>query len=368
MEPRPYPTVHEWTQELYESLPEIFRTLDKVQRNSAAETWFGFTDDPTFSYGWGEWQVSAPVQETGYITASMVLRVQGVAGEPVFVQGWWPDAISDDCAVSLNVYDDGSSVPLAGAEILDPEPGVAGERRFDFMPPPNGVFELVAMITVPAPEGNLFHFTAINAGPERYVDAADLPVGGVFVPAAFPLLRYLDGFGDQAGRIRDVVNDLWSGRYTDPMTVPVAQLRWLAQFFGVPNALIYALDEPGLREYMVDMSANGRKAVGTRQAIGDAAKQFLTGSRMVEVVPHPTLEHTIIILVSPEEVPGMNLQGIVETVRAAGVIPAGHDVIAKEAIATWDEFDAASGVTWDQYEVLAPTWVQHDSLGINLGG
>ncbi|QTF82131.1 hypothetical protein SEA_PRAIRIE_34 [Arthrobacter phage Prairie] len=181
----------------------------------------------------------------------------------------------------------------------------------------------------------------------------------------YPLRRWMDGIGKIAGDVRAINDDLWEGRYTDPATVPDgAPLRWLGQMLGAP-AQQRSRGDAALRQYLVDLVASGRTAVGTRQAIYEVAKHFLTGARQVNVVPSSTTPHRIVLLVRADEVPG-TLAELAAQVKASGAVPAGHDVIAQIVTASWDSWSAAAGTTWDEREARAVTWNEADSLGVQI--
>lgn len=359
------PAVHPWTIAWYDTLPEAYRMLDKNQLNPAPEAWSAYTQDPTFFTGWGDWEITAPIQAVDEVMISMKQTFRGISGEPVHTQIWWAAPVVEGIVVQIAVLDDADQpVSEVTAEALV---GVADQLHLSFYPSIDGHFTVRILVLVPAPEGNMLEILGINVGP-RIVLASDLPLGGTRAPTTRPLLRFMDGIGKIGGSFRDMSDNLWDGKYTNPATVPDHALRWLAQMMGVPSILRGQLDNSRLREYMADMTTSGRKGTGTLTAISEAARAFLTGNRMVEVIKHETLPHTLVILVKADEVPGGNLQGIIDTVRAAGVMPAGHDLIARDAIATWDAWEAAAGTTWTDVEEAAPTWVRADSLGINLEG
>lgn len=194
----------------------------------------------------------------------------------------------------------------------------------------------------------------------REIDAGmNADIGG------FPLLRFMDGPGQVAGEVRDLSDLMWSGDFTDPETVPDYAIRWLAQMLGVPKAQ-RELDAATLRAYLVDLVTQGRPAAGNRQSIALAAKRFLTGDRQTIVQPSTVADHTILVLVRADEVPNNDTALIAAGIRAAGVIPAGHDLQVVLAQATWDSWEAAAGVTWTELEGKATTWAKGDSLGIVL--
>lgn len=194
----------------------------------------------------------------------------------------------------------------------------------------------------------------------RDADARQNPEAG-----GYPLRRWMDGIGKIAGDVRAINDDLWDGVYTDPALVPDgAPLRWLAQMLGAPAAQRSRTDAE-LRQYLVDLVGTGRAAVGTRQAIYEVAKHFLTGNRQVNVLPSATTPHRIVLLVRADEVPG-TLAELADSVKASGAVPAGHDVIAQIVAPTWDQWSTAAGTSWDELEGRAVTWNESDSLGVAI--
>lgn len=182
----------------------------------------------------------------------------------------------------------------------------------------------------------------------------------------YPLRRWMDGIGSIAGDVRAISDDMWGGVYTDPARVPDGDpLRWLAQMLGAPAAQ-RAKSDAELRQYLVDLVGIGRAAVGTRRAIYEVTKYFLTGGRQVNVVPSSTTRHRIMLLVRADEVPGGDLAALERSVKASGAVPAGHDVVAQTVSSTWTDWSAAAGTTWDELEGRARTWNESDSLGVQI--
>ncbi|QKY79797.1 minor tail protein [Arthrobacter phage Bumble] len=193
----------------------------------------------------------------------------------------------------------------------------------------------------------------------RDADARQSPeVGG------YPLLKWMEGIGSVAGEVREISDALWDGVYTDPGRVPDgAPLRWLAQMLGAPAAQRTKTDLE-LRQYLIDLVGTGRAAVGTRRAVYEVSKYFLTGDRQVNVVPSATTPHRIVLLVRADEVPGGDLAALAAKVKASGAVPAGHDVLAQAVVSTWDSWSSAAGVSWDEREARVVTWNESDSLGV----
>ncbi|WNN95983.1 minor tail protein [Arthrobacter phage Hirko] len=187
----------------------------------------------------------------------------------------------------------------------------------------------------------------------------------------YPLLRYMEGAGRIAGEVRGISDDLWGGEFLQPANTPDSALRWVAQLMGVPSTV---RNQPAadLRAYLVDLTVNGRPASGTRGDVANAARRYLTGAKQVSVVPSSTSPYRIVLLVRADEVPGADvnltnaLNALIASVRATGVMPAGHELAAQAVNPTWDSWTAAAGATWDTREGAARTWTDADSLGVTI--
>lgn len=182
-----------------------------------------------------------------------------------------------------------------------------------------------------------------------------------------PLLRYMDGPGQVAGQMRDISDQAWAGKLTNPATTPDHALPWLAQMLGAPTT-VRTLPLAQLRTYLQDMATDGRPPAGTRQSIITAAKQFLIGEGQALIQPTTptTPAHTIVMLVRSDQVPNGDLPALVTKVRGTGVIPAGHVLSIRMAISEWDAWETAAGETWAEVDSNASTWAVADSLGIQL--
>jgi len=180
----------------------------------------------------------------------------------------------------------------------------------------------------------------------------------------YPLLRYLNGPAGEAQRVREASDRWWSGEYTDPDVVPAGQmLRWLAQVMGVRTR---GVPEHQVRGILQDIREGGRRAVGTRELIAEAARRALTGDRQVSVVPSAQDPHRLMILVRADQLTTEGLAKVAAEVRAAGVVPAGHVLVPQAASASWDAWQAAAGATWDEVESRLVTWNDADSAGVQL--
>ncbi|ALY09886.1 hypothetical protein PRINCESSTRINA_40 [Arthrobacter phage PrincessTrina] len=316
----------------------------------------------------GSTLVSTDLPGTVFVPANTwtELKIEGtqVNGDYTRIQIWpWLQAptgllaVGDTMQLARILVVDGAKLPPDGWWDGD-EPG-SGKYVFAWDGAPN------ASTSTRMTRIDLIHWwTRMWYGrlPAAYqdIDAVIQPENG-----SYPLLRFMDGAGQVSGRIRDLSDLMRSGNFMDPTQTPDYAVRWLAQLMGV-TAAQRALDVAALRTYMQDLVTSGRPAVGTTQSIVDATKRFLVGERQVTVVPSPTTAHTILVLVRTDEVPSGNLTTLVNQIRSTGVVPAGHNLVAQFATATWDSYEAAVGATWSAADANQPTWRAADSLGITL--
>lgn len=297
---------------------------------------------------WGELKVEGIVANQDYTNIQVWPWIQIPTGNL---------EVGDTMQLARILITDGAKLPADGWWDGD-EPG-SGKYVFAWDGPPN------ASMSTRMDRLDIIHWwTRFWYGflPASYreIDAVIQPENG-----SYPMLRFMDGVGQVSGRIRDLSDLMRSGQFMDPTLTPDYAVRWLAQLMGV-TAAQRSMDVAALRTYMQDLVTSGRPAVGTTQSLVDATKRFLTGERQVTVVPSPTTAHTILVLVRADEVPSGNLTTLVNQIRSTGVVPAGHNVVAQFATATWDSYEAAVGATWSEADANQPTWRAADSLGITL--
>lgn len=179
----------------------------------------------------------------------------------------------------------------------------------------------------------------------------------------YPLLRYMQGPGSIAQKIRDLGQDYWDGIFTDPLRVPDGKpLKWLAMILGVK----ISGGDADLRARLVELVEDGRSPDGTKAAIADATRPYLLGSRQVQVTPDATNPNQIIVFVRADEVPSQGLAWVAAQIQRLGIAPAGHQIILKAATSTWDKWTSDVGATWAQVEVNIPTWAKSDAAGVVL--
>ena len=171
---------------------------------------------------------------------------------------------------------------------------------------------------------------------------------------------YFDG-GTEGQQGRDlplgVTSDLVDGRTADDAWLP-----WLAQLFGVD--IRYIRGEQELRDAIESGSSGFRS--GSKQAIEDAVRSELTGTRSVAVFPHSTPSGIgtggpwdVLIVTRASETPGF--AAVVEAVTRKGAKPAGvrlwHHVFQTE----WDDIESTLP-TWDDWQ--GKTWTRIEEIGL----
>lgn len=361
--------VHAWTRAWWKTLPAAYRSADAAQEAPGLLYQVGFNAEPMFIKGLDGWTL-APIEQAGEtVTLRFSRAFYGIDPTlPVVFQAWWT-ADTADSTVHMMLTDGGGRD--LGRVTLDDLPAGNGDETL--IGDLTGTEPVTATLTFTTPIGDgglLFNMRGINVG-HRAVDYLSLP--GNTVSSHFPLLRYMEGVGQIAGQIRDLSDGMWSGEYLEPQNTPDSALRWVAQLMGV-SATIRHQSPDELRAYLVDLAENGRPASGTRRDMANAARKFLTGTRQTIIVPHPSKLHSLVMLVRGDELPGASvdleaaLAALVDGVRASGTMPAGHELTAQIASPTWDQWEAAAGVTWDSREAVARTWTEADSLGVTIEG
>lgn len=359
--------VHPWTVDWWASLPAVYRTADAEQESPDLLYQVGFNAEPMFVKGLDGWDVTPIEQDPDFVVFQFRRAFYGIdPALPVVFQAWWT-ADAPGATVSLSLVD-GVGRNLGAHDFTDLPTGDGDDTLISAL---SAAEPVTATLTVGSPVGDgglLFSVRGVNVG-ARAVDYAALP--GNAERSRYPLLRYMDGPGQIAGTIRDLSDDLWAGTFMDPRHTPDTALRWVAQLMGV-SATIRNQTAADLRAYLVDLADNGRPASGTRGDIANAARKFLTGDKQAIMIPSPTKQHSIIVLVRADELPGADvdepaaLATLVAGIRSAGVVPAGHELTAQISEPTWDQWETSAGATWDTREAAARTWTDADSLGVTI--
>jgi hypothetical protein len=359
--------VHEWTRNWWKTLPAAYRAADAAQEAPGLLYQVGFNAQPLFITGLDGWTLTPIEQDEDFVVLRFRRVFYGIDPTlPVVFQAWWT-ADSADSTISLALAD-GVGRNL-GTHTLDELPAGDGDDTLISDLSASEPVTATLIFSTPLGDGGLlFNIRGINVG-HHAVDFESLP--GNAVSSHYPLLRYMEGAGQIAGQVRDVSDGLWSGEFLEPANTPDSALRWVAQLMGV-SATIRNQSPDDLRAYLVDLAENGRPASGTRRDITNAARKFLTGNRQATVVPNPARLHSLVMLVREDELPGADVDApaalavLVAGVRASGTMPAGHELTAQIASPSWDEWEAAAGVTWDNRDAVARTWTEADSLGVTI--
>jgi hypothetical protein len=412
---------HPFTVAWWQSLPTTYRKADRVQGYRLNDAWHGLNRDPRFITGWDKWYRLNISTKPWMSAVSFTRSFRATPNIPVHIRSWHHpvtvnaqgqrvsqlnaarirhivrnytgDVIADatpgggDVGGSIlidagsvvvgdeNIYDGGgvSNPPADG----DPNTGTTDPTLLELLtvvtPDRFGVLQVTIQVEIDVPNArNLMDAIHVGVKDAKF---QDLPALDYFTTAAaYPLLRYMDGIGHQAGYLSDAVNDIHDGKWTDPATAPEFYLPFLASVLGVPRRYSDSLTAVQLRQHLVDMVEGNAPIPGSREHIVIAAKQWLTGSKEVSVVPAHTIagysggdaQHTLIITAKASEVPGNNLAAFAAYLNDSGVIPAGHRIITREGTPTWDAWQTASGTTWDQQAAKIRTWNDSDSAGVTV--
>jgi hypothetical protein len=359
--------VNPWTLAWWGTLPGAYRAADAVQAAPGLLYQVGLNAEPLFVNGFDGWNVEALNQTTDSMTLRMTRAFFGVdLSQAVVFQAWWTaDAPGAEIALSLA---DATGANLGTHDYTDLPTGDGDDTLVSALGAASPITATLTFTTPVGDGGLLFNIRGVNVG-HRAVAFEALP--GNAVSMNYPLLRFMDGPGQIAGTVRGLSDGLWSGEFMDPRNTPDSALRWVAQLMGV-SATIRNQSPADLRAYLVDLADNGRPASGTRGDIANAARKYLTGDKQAIMIPSPTKQHSLIMLVREDELPGADvdqpaaLAALVASVRATGVVPAGHELVALIAAPTWDQWETAAGMTWAELEAAAPTWTRADSLGVTI--
>jgi hypothetical protein len=359
--------VHSWTKNWWATLPAAYRAADAVQEAPGLLYQVGFNSEPLFIKGLDGWQVTPVEQAADFVTLRFTRVFSGIdISLPVIFQAWWT-ADAPGATLSLNLRD-GVGRDLGTHDYTDLPTGDGDDTLVGVLAASEPV---TATLTFGSPIGDgglLFNIRGVNVG-NRAVEFEALP--GNSVDAHYPLLRFMEGVGQIAGQIRDISDGMWGGEFLQPQNTPDTALRWVAQMMGVSKT-IRDQSTADLRAYLVDLAVNGRPASGTRRDIANAARAFLTGTKQTVMIPHPSRQHSLVMLVRSDELPGADtdlpaaLAALVGGVRATGVVPAGHELTAQTSSPSWDVWEAAAGTTWTDREAAARTWTEADSLGVTI--
>jgi hypothetical protein len=151
----------------------------------------------------------------------------------------------------------------------------------------------------------------------------------------------------------------------DPQNAPSTWLSWMAQLVGAYLDPAASLPE---RRDTISFATSGYRA-GTRQAIADAARSALTGSRYVQVLPRTAVDGSgtitggpwdVTIVTRGSETPDPN--AVLGAVVRKGVKPAGVRLWTHSFEASWAAVEAQFPA-WQDWN--AATWQRIEEAGLS---
>lgn len=395
----PEENVHDLTLRWWSSLPWAYRDADARQGYNVGPPWGGLNRDPRFVTGFDSWARTNTSTRPWEASVAFTRRFNVEPGAPVLVRSWHtPTPLGDltnttselgEAALGLMALGETTTTVRVHHTIRNHTGTVVSETTADLTGDPGqhvdtwwspdrfGVLHATVEVTVNVP-GFMDALQAIHVGLTEEA-FEDLPDAASFkIARPYPLLRFMDGVGFQAGIVSDTVEQMHNGGWTDPATAPDIALPYLAAILGLPTDYTDTLTTARLREHLVGLIDGGTPSAGTTAAITAVAKQWLTGDKQVAVIPAHTLPeydnhpdnvrlHTLILLCRADEVPNGDLPAFQQFLNNSGVVPAGHELRAREATPTWEQWQTYVGDTWATMQTRAPRWVDHHSAGINLG-
>lgn len=176
----------------------------------------------------------------------------------------------------------------------------------------------------------------------------------------FPLYRFAAGTVQQLAEVEALIDGIDyddavpgdTSVLADPTVAPLGTLPWLAQLVGVP--LRADLTDTEKRD-AVQFASSGWRA-GTKQAIADAARSELTGTKFARVYDHSITqpgdggEWDVLIITRSTETP--DVTRVLQAVTRRAAKPAG--VVLRHR---------AYESTWDTVTATYPTWVTVEGAG-----
>ena len=193
--------------------------------------------------------------------------------------------------------------------------------------------------------------------PQLYRDAdrADTRPG-------MPLSKFLHGLFSPVDAVEAIRDQILAGQLTDPTLVLDAWVPWLAQMLGV----IPAATPTATRALMTARQL--APIPGTRAAIAAVARQFLTGTQIVDVFPNAANRWLINVRIRADEIAGfMGSAAFTAAMLATGQVPAGFSLNVVVGLPTWGQVDAQAAGHWSGLDRLnngSPRWSDIDSIGV----
>lgn len=153
-----------------------------------------------------------------------------------------------------------------------------------------------------------------------------------------------------------------SSELVDATKADVAWLPWLAQMLGVRDDA--SLTEAERRDAITYAISGWR--VGTKQAVADAARTALTGTKYASVYDHTISspgdggQWDVLIVTATSETP--DVAAVLAAVLAKKAKPAGVVLRHRAYTATWAQMEATYGPAWSARN--GKTWAQLQEAGL----
>ena len=286
---------HGFTVDWWRELPEAFRVADRVQGETLAPAWDGLNRDPRFVTGFDGWDRANTSTLPWVVSFTMTRTFKVTPNVPVLVRSWHtPYLVGTTTVSSVDVrhtirdYTDATVASTTGrvtTKLGTHETWVTPDRFGQLTVAVNVTLNMGQTSTNPVAKDTMDVLAAIHVG-TRDVAFDELPdLASFTINKPYPLLRFMDGVGHQAGFLDDQLAHMWDGGTFNPVTAPEQWLRFLGTIMGLPRTYMGRLTLPQLRSHLVAFAENGRPPIGSRRNIAEVAKQWLTGDKQVSVIP-----------------------------------------------------------------------------------
>ena len=286
---------HGFTVDWWRELPEAFRVADRAQGETLAPAWDGLNRDPRFVTGFDGWDRANTSTLPWVVSFTMTRTFKVTPNVPVLVRSWHtPYLVGTTTVAAVDVrhtirdYTDATIATTTGritTELGTHETWVTPDRFGQLTVEVNVTLNMGQTSVNPTARDTMDVLAAIHVG-TRDVAFDELPDMASFtINKPYPLLRFMDGVGHQAGFLDDQLAHMWDGDTFNPVTAPEQWLRFLGTIMGLPRTYMGRLTLPQLRAHLVAFMEQGRPPIGSRRNIAEVAKHWLTGDKQVTVIP-----------------------------------------------------------------------------------
>lgn len=286
---------HGFTVDWWRELPEAFRVADRVQGETLAPAWDGLNRDPRFITGFDGWDRANTSTLPWVVSFTMTRTFKVTPNVPVLVRSWHTPLYADTTDVAavrvrhtIRDYADTEVATSAGQVTTQHgtvDTWVTPDRFGQITVTVEVTLDMGQTTVDPTAKDTMDVLAAIHVG-TRDVAFEELPdLTSFTIQKPYPLMRFMDGVGHQAGYLDDQLAHMWDGDTFNPVTAPEQWLRFLGTIMGLPRTYMGRLTLAQLRSHLVAFAENGRPPIGSRRNIAEVAKQWLTGDKQVSVIP-----------------------------------------------------------------------------------